>query len=135
MRLMLDTNICIYIIKQKPPAVLARFNDYVVGDIAVSAITVAELWFGVWKSQQPERNQKALEQFLLPLTVMDFDQTAATTYGQVRAALERQGRPLGPLDMLIAAHALSLQLAIITNNVREFEKVQGLVVENWAERS
>ena len=135
MRLMLDTNICIYIIKQKPPEVLVRFNSYEVGDIAVSSITVAELQFGVRKSQQPERNQKALDQFLLPLLVVDFDQIAAATYGEVRASLERQGRPLGPLDMLIAAHALSLKLTLVTNNVGEFARVQGLVVENWADRS
>ena len=134
MRLMLDTNICIYIIKQKPPEVLVRFNSYEVGDIAVSSITVAELQFGVRKSQQPERNQHALAQFLLPLTVVDFDQTAAATYGEVRASLERQGQPIGPLDMLIAAHALSQKLILVTNNVAEFDKVQGLVVENWATR-
>lgn len=134
MRLMLDTNICIYIIKQKPAEVLARFNSYAVGDIAVSSITAAELWLGVWKSQQQERNQTALGQFLLPLLVVDFDQSAAATYGEVRATLERQGRPLGPLDMLIAAHALSLQLPLVTNNAGEFEQVQGLVVENWANR-
>ena len=135
MRLMLDTNICIYIIKQKPPEVLVRFNSYEVGDIAVSSITVAELQFGVRKSQQPERNQQALSHFLLPLMVVDFDQTAATTYGEVRASLERQGRPIGPLDMLIAAHALSLKLTLVTNNVGEFGRVQGLVVKNWADRS
>ena len=134
MRLMLDTNICIYLIKQKPPEVLARFDDYAVGDIAVSSITAAELWFGVRKSQQPERNQRALEQFLLPLAVVDFDQAAAETYGRVRAALERQGRPLGPLDMLIAAHALSQQLTLVTNNAGEFERVPDLLVENWAAR-
>ena len=134
MRFMLDTNICIYIIKQKPPEVLVRFNSYVVGDIAVSSITVAELQFGVQKSQQPERNQQALNHFLLPLTVVDFDQTAATTYGEVRASLERQGRPIGPLDMLIAAHALNLKLTLATNNAGEFARVQGLVVENWAHR-
>ena len=135
MKLMLDTNICIYIIKQKPPEVLVRFNSYEVGDIAVSSITVAELQFGVRKSQQPERNQHALDQFLLPLTVVDFDQAAAATYGEVRASLERQGQPIGPLDMLIAAHALSLKLTLVTNNVGEFDRVQGLVVKNWADRS
>lgn len=134
MRLMLDTNICIYTIKQKPAEVLARFNSHAVGDIVVSSITVAELWFGVWKSQQQERNRKALEQFLLPLLVVDFDQVAAATYGEVRTALERQGRSLGPLDMLIAAHALSLQVPLVTNNAGEFEKVHGLVVENWTNR-
>lgn len=133
MKLMLDTNICIYVIKQKPAEVLARFNSYAVGDIVVSSITVAELQFGVRKSQQPERNQKALDQFLLPLLVVDFDQIAAASYGAIRATLERQGRPLGPLDMLIAAHALCLGLTLVTNNVGEFDRVQGLAVENWAD--
>ena len=134
MKLMLDTNICIYIIKQKSPEVLARFNSYTVGDIAISSITVAELEFGVRKSQQPERNQQALDQFLLPLTIVDFDQAAAVTYGDVRTFLECQGLPIGPLDMLIAAHALSLKLVLITNNVAEFARVLGLVVENWVSR-
>ena len=131
MKLMLDTNICIYIIKQKPLEVLAHFNRYALGDIAISSITVAELEFGVRKSQQPERNQQALDQFLLPLTIVDFDQAAAVTYGDVRTFLERQGLPIGPLDMLIAAHALSLKLVLITNNIAEFARVSGLVVENW----
>lgn len=132
MRLMLDTNICVYIIKQKPSQVLAHFRSQQVGDIAVSSITVAELQYGVRKSQQQERNQAALEQFLLPLVVADFDQAAAVTYGKVRASLERRGRPLGPLDMLIAAHALSRKLVLVTNNVAEFDQVEGLAVENWA---
>ncbi len=131
MRLMLDTNICIYIIKQKPPQVLAHFRSYQIGDIAVSSITVAELQYGVRKSQQPQRNQSALGQFLLPLVVAEFDHSAATAYGEVRAALERQGRPLGSLDMLIAAHALSRKLVLVTNNVGEFGRVPGLTVENW----
>lgn len=134
MKLMLDTNICIYIIKQRPPEVLTRFNAYVIGDIAVSSITVAELQFGVQRSQTPERNQPALDQFLLPLTVVGFDQAAAVTYGQVRTSLERNGRPIGPLDTLIAAHALSLNLSLVTNNVDEFARVPGLKVINWVNR-
>jgi tRNA(fMet)-specific endonuclease VapC len=134
MKLMLDTNICIYIIKQRPPEVLTRFKGYVVGDIAVSSITVAELQFGVQRSQTPERNQPALDQFLLPLTVVGFDQAAAATYGQVRTSLERSGRPIGPLDTLIAAHALSLKLTLVTNNVDEFARVPGLQVVNWVNR-
>ena len=131
MKLMLDTNICIYIIKQKPPEVLARFNRYDVGDIALSAVTVAELQYGVHKSQQSTRNQQALDQFLLPLIIVPFDQAAAVTYGDVRTSLERQGKPIGPLDTLIAAHALSLDLVLATNNVGEFGRVAGLRVENW----
>jgi tRNA(fMet)-specific endonuclease VapC len=134
MNLMLDTNICIYIIKQRPPEVLTRFKGYVVGDIAVSSITVAELQFGVQRSQTPERNQPALDQFLMPLAVVGFDQAAAVAYGQVRTSLERNGRPIGPLDTLIAAHALSLKLTLVTNNVAEFARVPGLKVINWVNR-
>lgn len=134
MKLMLDTNICIYIIKQKPPEVLARFNQYHVGDIALSAITVSELQYGIRKSQQSTRNQQALDQFLLPLIIVPFDHAAAVTYGDVRASLERQGKPIGPLDTLIAAHALSLDLVLATNNVSEFGRVAGLTVEDWVSR-
>lgn len=134
MRLMLDTSICIYIIKQRPPEVLTRFSSYAVGDIHVSSITVAELQFGVQRSQAPERNQQALDQFLLPLTIVEFDQASAIAYGKVRTALERQGRPIGPLDTLIAAHALCLELTLVTNNADEFSRVPGLQVVNWVNR-
>ncbi len=131
MILLLDTNTCIYLIKKHPPEVLQRFNEYNVGDIGISSITAAELHFGVQKSQRPEENRRALERFLLPLVVARFDENAAAAYGRVRAQLEKQGTPIGSLDTLIAAHALSLDLALITNNVREFERVPGLKVENW----
>ena len=131
MKFLLDTNICIYIIKQKPPKVLQRFNTYQVGDIGVSSITVAELEFGVQKSQFPEQNQQALTQFLLPLTIADFDRAAAIIYGDIRAKLEKQGTPIGSLDTLIAAHALSLQVTLVTNNVEEFSRVSKLQLANW----
>ena len=131
MRFLLDTNICIYIIKQKPLEVLQRFNIYQIGDIGVSTITVAELEFGVQKSQFPAKNQQALSQFLLPLKIVDFDRAAATEYGNIREILEKQGTPMGSLDTLIAAHALSLQLTLITNNVKEFSRVANLQLENW----
>lgn len=117
MKCLLDTNICIYIIKKKPSQVLQKFNAYSVGDIGISSITVAELEFGVHKSKFSERNQQALSMFLLPLTVVDFDAAAAHLYGIIRATLEKQGTPIGSLDTLIAAHALSLQVTLITNNV------------------
>jgi len=131
MKYLLDTNICIYLVKAKPLSVLQEFQACAIGDIAVSSITVAELTFGVQKSQQVRLNQRALEQFLLPLTVVDFDAQAATIYGTVRATLEQQGTPIGALDMLIAAHALSLKLTLITNNVKEFTRVPNLQVANW----
>ena len=131
MNFLLDTNICIYIIKQKPPEVLQKFKVYNVGDIGISSISVAELEFGVYKSKFPERNQQALEQFLLPLTIVDFDAGAANMYGKIRAILDKQGTPIGSLDTLIAAHALSLQITLITNNVKEFSRVPNLKLENW----
>jgi tRNA(fMet)-specific endonuclease VapC len=131
MKFLLDTNICIYIIKQKPLEVLHKFNTYQVGDIGISSITVAELEFGVQKSQYPAKNQQALAQFLLPLEIVNFDNAAATIYGNIRAILEKQGTPIGSLDSLIAAHALSLQVTLITNNVREFSRLPNLKLENW----
>jgi len=132
MRLLLDTNICIYLIKNKPRSVLRHFNAYAAGTIGISSISVAELEFGVQKSRYPSQNQQALEQFLLPLVVLDFDQEAARAYGKLRALLETRGRVIGSLDMLIAAHALSQDLPLATNNVREFSRVPGLEVVNWA---
>ncbi len=131
MKYLLDTNICIYIIKKKPIEVLERFKSYSVTDIGISSISVAELEFGVQKSQQPERNKEALEQFLLPLIIVDFDYKAAIAYGKIRSELESQGKPIGPLDNLIAAHALSMGLTLVTNNTREFSRVPNLKVANW----
>jgi len=132
MNLLLDTNICIYLIKKRPPSVLKRFDTLAAGTLAVSSITVAELEFGVQKSQFPSQNQQALEQFLLPLMILDFDHEAARAYGKLRAWLETRGKTIGALDMLIAAHALSKGLPLATNNVREFSRVPGLKVINWA---
>lgn len=131
MKFLLDTNICIYIIKQKPIGVLNKFKAYDVGDIAISSVTVAELEFGVQKSQFPEKNRQALAQFLIPLSVVDFDRSAAIVYGKVRSNLEKQGTPIGSLDTLIAAHALSLQITLVTNNTKEFNRVPNLKLENW----
>lgn len=110
---------------------MRRFDEYTVGDIGISSITAAELHFGVHRSQRLEENQRVLRQFLLPLTVVHFDENAASAYGIVRAQLEKQGTPIGSLDTLIAAHALSLDLTLVTNNVSELERVPDLEVENW----
>ncbi len=128
---LLDTNICIYLIKRKPPEVLQHFITYTAGDLGVSSITAAELWYGVAKSGRPAQNQQALEQFLLPLVVAPFDDIAARTYGQIRVTLGDKGTPIGALDTLIAAHALSLGIPLVTNNVAEFVRVPELQVENW----
>lgn len=132
---LLDTNICIYVIKRKPPEVLRRFTTYTVGELGISSITAAELWFGAAKSERPAQNQQALEQFLLPLTIAPFDDGAAQAYGQIRATLERKGTPIGTLDTLIAAHALSLSIPLVTNTVREYKRVPNLDVENWVDGS
>ena len=131
MKLLLDTNICIYLIKQKPPEILQKFNTYQIGDLGISSITVAELEFGVQKSQFPQKNQQALEQFLIPLNIINFNRAAAIIYGDIRATLEKQGTPIGSLDTLIAAHALSLEITLITNNVKEFKRVPNLKLDNW----
>ena len=131
MKVMLDTNICIYIIKQQPKSVLERFATFAVGDLGISVVTLAELEYGAMKSSQPARNREALEQFVSPLQIAVFDRQAAIVYGKLRAVLEEKGRPVGSIDLLIAAHALSLNVRLATNNVREFKRVPGLRVENW----
>jgi tRNA(fMet)-specific endonuclease VapC len=130
--ILLDTNICIYIIKQKPPLVLQRFQAIPLGEVGVSAITVAELEYGVAKSQRPLQNQQALTQFLLPLTVLPFMAEDGAVYGRIRAQLESAGTPIGALDLLIAAQALAHNIPLVTNNEAEFLRVPGLRVENWA---
>jgi tRNA(fMet)-specific endonuclease VapC len=128
---MLDTNICIYIIKQKPPEVLKRFLEYQVGDITISAVTLAELRYGVAKSRYRGKNAKALDEFILPLEVLPFDEDATKSYGEIRAALEKAGTPIGSMDLMIAAHAASLDMTLVTNNTREFSRVSGLKVADW----
>lgn len=131
MKLMLDTNTCIALIKRKPLHALEKFDEYQLGDIGLSSVTLAELRYGVAKSQHKEKNHLALEEFLLPLEIAAFDDVATDTYGILRAALEAQGTPIGPLDTMIAAHALSLRATLVTNNTREFCRVAGLTVVDW----
>lgn len=116
MKYLLDTNICIYIIKQKPIEVFKKFRNLQIGDVGISSITLAELEFGVQKSGNPKKNKQALQEFLIPLEIYKFDYKSAILYGKVRAYLEKQGTSIGALDTLIAAHALSLDIPIITNN-------------------
>jgi tRNA(fMet)-specific endonuclease VapC len=132
MKIMLDTNICIYLIKKQPPSVLERFNTFPVGDIGISIVTLAELQYGVEKSRYQARNRTALDQFIAPLEVAEFDRDASHVYGRLRAALEETGTLVGGMDLLIAAHAVSLGARLVTNNVREFRRIPGLRVENWA---
>lgn len=128
--ILLDTNICIYIINAKPADVLERFTQYRMGEVGLCSVVAAELAFGVAKSGSL-RNRQALEMFLAPLTILPFDQKASWIYGDLRAELQKRGTPIGSLDTLIAAHALSQQSTLITNNTREFALVPGLRLENW----
>jgi tRNA(fMet)-specific endonuclease VapC len=131
MKYMLDTNICIGLIRQKPQALIERLTTCAPGEIGVSVITVAELAHGAQKSNKVEENMSALEQFLLPLEVADFDQSASAAYGFVRVFLEREGKVIGSMDMLIGAHALSLDVILVTNNTSEFKRIPNLNIEDW----
>jgi tRNA(fMet)-specific endonuclease VapC len=131
MRFMLDTDSCIALIKRKPAGILHKIISLGPGDVGISAITLAELRYGVAKSAQRERNSQALDEFLLPLEIADFDETTAGAYGEVRAALEKAGTPVGPLDTQIGVHALSLDSVLVTHNTREFRRIPGLAVEDW----
>ena len=133
MTYMLDTNICIYAMKNKPERVLNRLKEELDSGICISSITLAELEYGMKHSSDPTRNEQALLRFLVPLSILPFGAAAASEYGEIRAYLQRQGTPIGPLDMLIAGHAKAENLILVTNNVREFERVPDLEIENWAE--
>ena len=133
MKYLLDTNICIYIINEKPKKVLRKFEQYPVHEFTISSITHAELQFGVEKSKKKDINQNALDEFLLPLTILPFHgKNLVVCYGEIRVSLESKGKTIGPLDTLIAAHALSLDLTIISNNIKEFSRIRNLKCENWA---
>lgn len=132
LRYLLDTNICIYIINRKPPEVFHHFDHLKAGQVGISSVTTAELHFGIDKSQS-ERNRAALDKFLVPLEIFAFDENASRCYGKLRAHLEKQGTLIGSMDMMIGAHALALGVILVTNNTREFARVPGLKLENWAE--
>ena len=128
---LLDTNICIYIIKEKPPQVLEKFEQIEPHKLGISIITLAELEYGAAKSMNPAKNYQVIEDFIAYLDVFNWDRQASHIYGELRAHLNRQGTPIGILDTQIAAHCLGLNCILVTNNVREFERVPGLKVENW----
>ena len=131
MNYILDTNTCIYIIKRKPESVLDRLKQIPLGLIGISVITLSELVYGVKKSAFPEKNLEALKQFLIPFELFQFDYNCAIEYGKIRSDLEKKGTPIGALDMLIAAHAKSLSHILVTNNEKEFKRIEGLKIENW----
>lgn len=132
LKYMLDTNICIYTIKNKPEAVRQTFVTHD-GQMCVSTVTQMELIYGAEKSLFPTKNLKTVEGFLARLDVKGFDSAAAAHTGQIRAELAKAGRPIGPYDQMIAGHARSLGLIVVTNNVGEFSRVSGIRVENWVE--
>ena len=129
---LIDTNICIYLMNQKPSRVIQKFKNTEVGQIGISTITVSELNYGVAKSNFKKQNAQRLEEFLTPFEILPYDEGASIYYGMIRTDLESRGKVIGPLDMLIAAHALSKDLVLVTNNEKEFLKIKSLKVENWA---
>lgn len=131
MRFMLDTDMCIHLIRKKPKKAIAKLRSLKVSEAGISSITLSELEFGVAKSTQPEKNKMALLEFVAPLEIAPFDDLAAAEYGLIRAFLESKGEPIGPLDTLIAAHARALRCVLVTNNQREFSRVLELQLENW----
>jgi tRNA(fMet)-specific endonuclease VapC len=133
MHYLLDTNICIYLIKKQPPEALAQFRQHSPQDVAISTITLFELEYGVEKSQYRQRSQDALAKFLLPLNLLDLDRSAAADAAVIRAELEKKGRPIGPYDLLIAGLARSHNMTLVTNNTKEFERVDDLLLENWVQ--
>ncbi len=128
---MLDTNICIYIIKKRPANLLAKFNSIPPNTLCISAIAYAELQYGVERSSAKKMNQRILVDFVAHLDVQPWDAEAARQYGKIRTNVEKRGKPIGNMDLLIAAHALSQQCILVSNNLREFSRIRGLQCENW----
>lgn len=130
-RMMLDTNICIYIIKNRPESVKERFKEFEIGELCISSITVSELMYGVYKSEYVEKNLIAIENFLMPFDIVNYDYESSIEYGKIRSDLERKGQVIGGMDMQIAAHAKALNMVLVTNNSKEFKRVHSLVIDNW----
>ncbi len=131
MKYLLDTNICIYIIKKSPVEVINKLKKLDLSDIGISSITLSELNYGLEKSSKPIQNRLALNQFLAPLEIYPYDKQAAFFYGKIRNELEKKRQIIGPLDLLIAAHCLALKCSLVTNNQKEFQRIDRLTVENW----
>jgi len=133
MHYLLDSNICIYLIKNRPAEVLERFRQHSPQDAAISIITLFELQYGVQKSQYRQRSEGALAKFLLPLKLINLDRSSVLEAAAIRIQLEKKGTPIGPYDLLIAGLAKSRDMILVTNNTKEFERVVGLHMENWVE--
>jgi tRNA(fMet)-specific endonuclease VapC len=132
MKYLIDTNICIYIMNKRPAKVIQKLKHFEVGEIGLSAITVSELQYGVAKSTRRDLNRQRLNDFMAPFEILTYDELSAEVYGDIRIQLEKSGQTIGPLDMLIAAHAFSRNLILVTNNETEFKRIESLKVENWA---
>jgi len=128
---LLDTNICIYLIKQKPLSVLEKLRSNDIKDLALSSITVAELEYGVMRSQNKEQNMDALHRFMIPYEIVDFTSKSAVKYGEIRTYLEKKGQIIGPMDLLIASIAMVENMILVTNNTKEFKRIPNLKLENW----
>jgi tRNA(fMet)-specific endonuclease VapC len=131
MKYLLDTNVCVDYLNGRFPSVTERFQRSLPQDLCISSVVMAELRYGADRSASPQLNHRRLDVLTLEIASIDFDLAAASAYGKVRAALEAQGSPIGANDMLIAAQALALGVVLVTDNVREFERVEGLEIENW----
>lgn len=131
MKYLLDTNICIYLIKQNDKKLIKKFNHYSPLNIGISSITVAELWYGVEKSKKQKENSSALNEFLHPFEIINFNSDSALIYGKIRSELEKLGKLIGSMDLLIASIALAENFVLVTNNEKEFKRVSKLKVENW----
>lgn len=131
MNYLIDTNICIYIMNRRIPSVMARFHALSPDSVGISEITVSELAYGVEKSQRKAENRTRLSEFLMPFTILPYQAPASQAYAELRADLERLGQVIGPLDMLLAGHAIAEDLTLVTNNTKEFQRINGLKLENW----
>ena len=131
MKYLLDTNICIYIINKRPASVLDVIRSKHPEEISISSITAAELNYGAERSQNPHQNRIAVLEFLMPFSLLDFDQRSASYYGKIRKTLEWKGTPIGPMDLLLASQAKAYNLIFITNNIKEFTRINDLCLENW----
>ncbi len=131
MKYLLDTNMCIYTIKNRPPQVKEKLIEHKIGDLALSIITVSELLYGAFKSQQVERNLNIIEEFIMPFDIIDFDYKSAIEYGKIRAILEKQGQIIKNMDIQIAAIAKANDMILVTNNLKEFNRIKNLKLENW----
>jgi tRNA(fMet)-specific endonuclease VapC len=131
MRYLLDTNVCVDILSQRYPAVAERLQRCSPEDLCISSVVVAELRYGADKSQRSAENHRRIDLLLGDIPCLDFDPNAASVYGRIRTDLEKHGEPIGPYDLMIAAHALSLRLTLVSDNVKEFKRVKGLQIDNW----